>query len=329
MSSIRNVAILGASGNLGRLIFAHLVSAGFNVVIITRPDSKLLSVSDYTSSAPCSNVTIEVKTSPYSDLDGLIQAFAGQDAVVEAFNPDAAQHQRTIVRAALAARVSHIITPEFGLDTFNEHIGETLVSGSKIRAQQELEEEIAAEAERTGTQPKLEWTAIIVGGWYDWGIQKGMFWVQKDTKTIIRIGSGNQKYSISRVALNGEAVVEVLRKPEKYRNRPAYFASATLSTNELNDMINKIALARNQEPWNIVDAPIDGMLKIGREMWERDTAAGVQDRLSSEAYRILGTASVFDENNRYGADFSTKVEPSGGEDLEKLRKNLEGLLFQG
>jgi uncharacterized protein YbjT (DUF2867 family) len=257
----------------------------------------------------------------------LTQAFAGQDAVIEAFNPAAAQHQRTIVRAALAAGVSRIITPEFGLDTFNKHSGETMVSGPKIRAQKELEEEIAADAERTGTQPKLEWTAILVGGWYDWGIQKGMFWVQKDTKTIVRMGSGNQKYSISRVALVGEAVVEVLRNPEKYRNRPAYFASATLSTNEMRDIINELALARNQTPWNVVDTPIDGMVDIGRGLWEKDTAAGVQDRLGTDAYRILATASVFDESNRYGADFGSKIEPFGGEDLETLKKNLEDILF--
>ncbi|KAK7414944.1 hypothetical protein QQX98_006269 [Neonectria punicea] len=310
MSSIRNVAIFGASGNLSRVILAQPVDAGFNIVIIKRPDSKLSKVSDYTSSAPRSDQTIVIRTSTYSDFNRLAQAFVDQDAVVEAFNPDAAQHQRTIVRAALTASVSHMITPEFSLDTFNEHIRETLVCEYKIRAQQVLEDEIAAQAARTATVPKLAWTAVI-----------------KDTKTIIRFGSGNQKYSISRVALNGEAVVEVLRNPGKYRNRPAYFASATVATNELKDLINEIALSKSQKPWNIVDTPVDEMLKIGKEMWEKDTAAGVQNRLSTEAYRILGTAASFDEHNRYGADFGTKIGPWGDEDLEKLKENLETLLF--
>ncbi|KAL1876348.1 hypothetical protein VTK73DRAFT_9527 [Phialemonium thermophilum] len=46
------------------------------------------------------------------------------DAVVEAFNPAASVYQGVIVRAEIVAGVSHLITPDFSSNTFNENIAE-------------------------------------------------------------------------------------------------------------------------------------------------------------------------------------------------------------
>lgn len=98
----------------------------------------------------------------YSSVDALAELFKGQDAVVESFPPNAAHMQPIIVDACLKARtVRHIITPDFAGDTFNEHITELPLYVPKVEAQKLLEEKIK------GTD--LTWSAIITGGWYDWG----------------------------------------------------------------------------------------------------------------------------------------------------------------
>jgi hypothetical protein len=57
-------------------------------------------------------------------------------------------------------------------------------------------------------------------------------------------------------------------------------------------------------------------------MWDADTANGVQDRLNSTAYRMLGTYGLFDESNRYGADFSGRIEDGVGVSLDEFKEML-------
>ena len=280
--------------------------AGFAVTVVVRPENKTNVYSGVT-----------VKTASYSDTKALAFAFEDQHAVVEAFNPAAASHQSAIVEAALAAGVLHLITPEFGSDSFNPHVDELLIYEPKREAQRQLADTLAK------SDATLSWTAIHIGAWYDWAIEVGRFWVDKKTRTITRFGSGNQKYSMSRLAMTGDAVVAVLKQPELFRNKPVFFASHTVSTNQLIDII-KEELA--DQDWKVVDVALDGFAEKARELWDQDTKNGVQDRLNSRAYAMLGTAAIFDENNKYGADFGTKVEPGWDEGEATLRRQLKDLL---
>lgn len=283
-----------------------LLSAGFVVTIIARPES--------TSTYP---EGVAVKKASYDDLAALTEVLKGQDALVEAFNPAAAQHQGIIVRAALAAGVSRLITPDFSTDSFSPHSAEVKIFEPKHKAQKELEE-LTSSPDCT-----LSWTAIVLGGWFDWGIEAGYFWIDKKKRTITRFGSGNQKVSISRVSLAGETIVTVLQNPDKYRNRIAYFADHAVSTNELIDIIQEFAPAGE---WQIIDMPLDNFKKEAFALWDEDTKKGLKTRLFTTAYTMLGTAAVFDEENRYDGDFSHKQEPGSGRPIESLKKDLKKLL---
>jgi hypothetical protein len=283
-----------------------LLSAGFVVTIIARPES--------TSTYP---EGVTVKTSSYGDLKTLTEVLKGQDALIEAFNPAAAGHQSIIVQAALAAGVTRLITPDFSTDSFSAHSGEVHIFEPKHKAQKELEK-LTSSPDYT-----LSWTAIVLGGWFDWGIEAGYFWVDKKKRTITRFGSGNQKVSVSRVGLAGETIVSVLQNPEKYRNRIAYFADHAVSTNELIDIIQEISPPGE---WETVDVPLEDFKKEAFALWDEDTKKGVTTRLFSKAYTMLGTAAVFDEHNRYDGDFTHKLEPGSGRPIESLKEDLKQLL---
>ncbi|KAH8811222.1 hypothetical protein F5884DRAFT_876375 [Xylogone sp. PMI_703] len=307
MRTIQKVAILGATGPLGQVLVPALKNAGFQVTCITRPGSKSIPPAE-----------TEVKTADYSSLPSLTDALQGQDALIEAFNPSASAAQSIIVQAALAADVAHLITPDFSCDTFNPNIGELRVFEPKIQAQKELERLVAT------SDGKLAWTAVIIGPWYDWATNTGQFWINKKERTITRFGSGNQKYSMSRYELTGDATVAVLKNPTQFRNRPAYFASHTISTNHLIAVVNELGL----EGWKVVDVSIEDYLTKGTELWDQDTQKGVTLRMRTPAYTMLSTVSLVDENNRYGADFSDKAEPGWDEGEEALKANLKKLLTQ-
>ncbi|KAH7243923.1 hypothetical protein NW759_016664 [Fusarium solani] len=308
MANTKNVAVLGASGTLGQALVAALMRDGFVVTAIGRHGGKH---HEYPHG-------VVKKTASYDDVADLTSALAGQDALVEAFNPAAATNQGAIVQAAIAAGVTHLITPDFSSDTFNPHADELFIFGPKRKAQRELEAAVSASG-------AITWTAIIVGAWYDWAIENKQFWIDRDARSVMRFGSGDQKCSISRLELCGNALTAVLQSPEQYRNRPAYFASHTVSTNELIDILEEIEI--DGRGWQVVDVPLDGFLEKAKEAWRQDTKDGVTDRLNSPAYRMLGTSALFEESNRYSADFGDKLEPGWDEGREALKANLKSLLI--
>lgn len=164
-----------------------------------------------------------------------------------------------------------------------------------------------------------------MGAWYDWGIENNVFWINKNEKSITRFGSGEQRYTITRLGRISEFVVKVLKEPSKFRNRPAYFASHTVTTNQL------IGLVRDAtgEEWEVKDMALDGLVEKGRQMWKEDTELGIKNRVATHAYAMLGTAAMFHEDNRYGGDFSEKLEIGWEESEDDLRENLRKLLHDG
>ncbi|KAF2865056.1 hypothetical protein BDV95DRAFT_447150, partial [Massariosphaeria phaeospora] len=305
MSSIQNVAVLGASGTLGAIVVPALLQAGFTVTVISRPGGRAL---------PSNDPSISLKYAAYDDVPALTTALHNQDALIELFNPTATIHRRTIIRAALASpTIKHIITNEFGFDTFHPAVASIPSAQLKVAAQRVLEEELQAAAAGGNTSVPA-WTGIVTGIWFDWAMRAGKFWVDGVARTITRFGSGDQHTSISRAALNGEAVVAVLRAPHRFRNRAAYFASHTVTTNEL------IALLVDDEggsetatPWTVVDVPdMAAFSREARRLWDEDGRNGVVDRLHTRAWEMLAVAAVFDEEGGFGADLRGKVEPGWG-----------------
>lgn len=128
---------------------------------------------------------------------------------------------------------------------------------------------------------------------------------------------------MSRLDIVGRATVAALPNPGAYANRPAYFADCTLSTNEL------LALLEGGSPgWKTENVPVKYLLSQGLLQWNIDTANGVEDRLHSVAYMMLGTYGIFEEGNRYGADFGKKAESEWERTLDELKSDLGKLLIK-
>lgn len=265
---------------------------------------------------------VQVIEVAYDDLTALTVALRHQDALIEAFNPAAVAHRHTIVQAALAAGVKQLVTNEFGHDSFHENAAELPISTSKIEAQRVLEELLRKTAV-DGKAPPLAWTAIITGPWYDFAIRKGFFSLNPTAWTITRFGSGEQKTSITRGALVGKVILAVLREPERFQNRPVYVASHTVTTNELITLAKEIIPERS---WNVVDIPdLEAFKEQGLHLWSEDRKKGV-DQFGTQAFMMLSAALLFDEHNRYGADFEEKLEPGWDEGREEFKDHLRQLI---
>ncbi|KAJ4288374.1 hypothetical protein N0V90_011608 [Kalmusia sp. IMI 367209] len=313
-------ATLQATGNIGKHIVPALLRAGFTVTVISRPGSQNyhLPVDD---SGENDHTSVQTTEAAYDDEPILAAALQHQDALIEAFNPVSVIHQRIIVHAALAAGVKHLITPEFGTNSFAPSAAELPSALGKIEAQRILEEELT-NASANGKHVSLAWTGIVMGVFFDWAMHLGsetFFWVNPAKRVITRYGSGNQRTCWSHISLAGDAVVAVLQDPQRFKNRSAYFASYAITTNELIAMIDENR-GGPCKPWEIVNVPdIEGLMQQGLKRWE-------EDKSDMQGFVMQVVAAIFDENNYYEYDFAVKVEEGWMKTNEELKKELGSLV---
>ncbi|GLA20114.1 hypothetical protein AnigIFM62618_008245 [Aspergillus niger] len=102
MTTVRKVAILGATGTLGSRIASALSAAGHEVTAIQRKDS--------TKPAPEGLTTTRVD---YQNQDELISTFTSQDVVISAVPFPQLNSEKIIIDACIAASVKRFIPSEY------------------------------------------------------------------------------------------------------------------------------------------------------------------------------------------------------------------------
>ncbi|KAK4225423.1 hypothetical protein QBC38DRAFT_264373 [Podospora fimiseda] len=227
MVSIKTVAVLGGTGNLGPSIVRELVSAGFTVTGISRESS--------TNSTPIYPDVVAIKKVDYNSYDALLSVFTGQDAVVSVIGTAAVPSQKIAVDAAVAAGVKRFIPSEFGINTRKVRdlpIGKILAG--KIGVVDYLQEK-AKENEA------FTWTGITTGLFFDWGLERtGLGVINHQDKTSTIIDSGNEKFPASTLAQIGRAVAKVLQHPDETANKYIATSSFQLSQNELIAVVEEL-----------------------------------------------------------------------------------------
>jgi uncharacterized protein YbjT (DUF2867 family) len=149
MTAVKNVALIGASGNLGPSILnAFLANGSFNITVISRQES--------TATFPSSAKVVKIDYSHES----LVTAFKGQDAVVSIAGAGQLFDQQKYIDAAITAGVKRFIPSEFGNDLSNPKAVE-LVPLFKPKAQ-------VTEYLHGKESNSFSWTAISTGPFFDW-----------------------------------------------------------------------------------------------------------------------------------------------------------------
>ncbi|KAI0411092.1 hypothetical protein F5X98DRAFT_381091 [Xylaria grammica] len=262
-SPIKNVVVVGGSGDLGRAIVGGLVDAGFAVTVLTREGS--------TATFPAGVAT---KAVDYSSLESLKAALAGQDAVVSTITTVAVGAQQLLVDAALAAGVRRFIPSEFGLNTRflgNDPIGTILQA--KIQAVNYLHE-------KSKQNPSFTWTAISTGLFFDWTLERGIVGLDKATKTATIYDSGNEPYQASNLPHIGKAVAAVLRHPEVTTNRYLSIASFNPTQNQVLGLVEKLT----GQKWTVHHLTTDEQQRIGAEKFAKGDHSAFFNLLKRRVY---------------------------------------------
>ncbi|KAF4976005.1 hypothetical protein FZEAL_7261 [Fusarium zealandicum] len=235
MSAIKNVAIAGASGDLGSHVFNKFVESGkFNIRVLKRAGSE--------STFPEGTDVVEVD---YASVDSLKSALKGQDVVVSTLTTLAAATQDTLIDAAVAAGVQRFIPSEFGSNLDVPSVRKLPLFSAKVTIQDKLIE--------LSKSSKISYTFVYNSIFLDWGLANNFFLDFKNSTATI-IDGGDSEFSTTTLGSVADAVVGIASHPEETKNRVVYIQDTVLSQNKV------LALAKKANPetaWTVNHAVLD------------------------------------------------------------------------
>ena len=143
----QNVALIGASGNLGSKTLDALVKQGKNnVTVITRPTSTI-------KYPP----RVQVKKGEYKDAAFLESALHGQDVLVIMLGFGGLPDQDAIIQAAAKAGVRYLLPTEYGAPSGNE---KQIKAVELIKIKRDVHDQI----EQLG----MKWVGVVTNPWIDY-----------------------------------------------------------------------------------------------------------------------------------------------------------------
>ncbi|PON23685.1 hypothetical protein TGAM01_v207332 [Trichoderma gamsii] len=221
----RNVALVGASGNIGKIILEELVADGsFNITVISRKDSS--------ATFPA---RVTVYKSDFSDRD-LEAAFKGQDAVISALGNAGFGEQKKVVDAAISAGVKRFLPSEFSASSQDAGVLQLL---PLFAPKAEFIEYLKAKQ-----SANFSWTGIATSLLFDWGLANGFLEFDLANKTATIWDGGNKKFTLTNEQDLGAATAAVLKKPEETANKYLFISSVETTQNEILAALEEITGAK-------------------------------------------------------------------------------------
>ncbi|ORY18166.1 hypothetical protein BCR34DRAFT_554323 [Clohesyomyces aquaticus] len=217
MAEFRSVAVFGASGNSGDAIVPALLAAGLKVYVVKRTGSN----STFPPGA-------HVLSADYTSLSSLTYILQNIDAVVSLVGPQGFPHQTRMIDAAVAAGVKYFIPSEFGHDyTIPEVFPLVPVFSVKNTALEHL---------KIKQKEGLDWTVIITGLWFDWGLPLNMFDIDLKAHKAVIWDGGNATFRSINMQDIARAVTTLLVNPSARAgatNKHIHISSLETTQNEV------------------------------------------------------------------------------------------------
>jgi len=264
MSSIRNVAVIGANGTLGPHVLAALLAAGaFTVTVLSRASSR----SQY--SAPIRVVTVPDGL----DTASLTRALTGQDALVVTLAGTRTAEAMRLADACLAAGVRRFVPPDFGSCDSAEAATRALLplyaGKARVRAH------VAALADRSAGA--LSWTSLVTGHFFDYGLEHELLRFDVRRRTADLLDGGAARWSATNLHAVGLAVVAILQRPERTANRLLYIQSFNVSQRDV-----LAALERETgDAFEVTHSSAERVIGANRERAEAGDARAVEQIVSA------------------------------------------------
>ncbi|KAI1091201.1 NAD(P)-binding protein [Rostrohypoxylon terebratum] len=243
---IRKVAIVGATGTVGKFIVEELLKQGkHDITAISRKDS---------SSASSMPDGVKVAAVDYDDDSTLVEALKGQEVLIITMSVQAPpETQLKLVRAAAAANVPYVLPNEWGCDMSDDNLGKDILLGNHEAPVRKLIEELG----------KSSWIAVATGFWYEYSLGMGeqCYGMEVKDKTWTFFDDGETKINSITWPQSGRAVAKLLSlpiEPEKaggpslssYKNKFIYVSSFLVSQKDMFASVLRVTGTKESD-WTI------------------------------------------------------------------------------
>jgi hypothetical protein len=261
MSEIKNVILIGATGNLGPTILSAFLDSSFNVTVLSREGS---------SSTFPSNV--KVIRADYSSTDSLTSAFKGQDAVVSLVGTFGFTEQQKLIDAAIAAGVKRFLPSEYGSNTQDARVlAKVPIFQPKVDTVKYLK----------SVEDKISWSSVITGPFFDWCLKVGFFQIDINSKTATLVDNGTNTFSTTNLATIGKAVVKVLEKSELTKNQYVFVSSFETSQKQILEGVEKIT----GEKFTVAEGITGkGLREEGLAKMQKQDFTGAYDLIKAQSF---------------------------------------------
>lgn len=242
---VKNIMILGATGNVGSAIFAALKSHNtqnpthpFNITILTRTSSYARTTAQIPPTMNLQVLPIDSYTDSKS-LSTLLKAH-NIEVLISTIASFSTNDQAHLVTACVSSgTVRRFFPSEYGVDTSDRALIEKHLPLAVLKHENiELLREACS-----STNGKLSWSALITGAFFDWALAlPGALAFNIPNMSVNVLDSGDTPYEATNIGTIGKAVVACLTSPARFEdtaNRYVYINSFTTTQNEVISLIEK------------------------------------------------------------------------------------------
>lgn len=222
------LALAGATGLLGTPLLDALLSASYDVLVLTRSGSS-------SSSSLPKSPNLTVQSVDYKDEASLTKVLKDNSIsiVISTLGVPALGDQLNLINAAFASgTVTRFIPSEFGSDTSNPNNVDLPVYAGKVASRKRLEE-------LSSQNPNFTYTIFYNQLFLDSGLTSG-FIINPKTHTARIYEGGDVPVSVTRLSTIAKGVVGVLAHLNETQNRNVYVHDAVTTQNKLIDMVKSI-----------------------------------------------------------------------------------------
>ncbi|KAK4082442.1 uncharacterized protein Triagg1_2254 [Trichoderma aggressivum f. europaeum] len=267
MAVIRNVAVAGASGNIGSYVLKALLQANFNVTVLTRSQKP---------GAYDSKITvIEVD---FASVSSLTSALQGQDAIVSTVGKAGLEAQKLLIDAAIAAGVQRFIPSDYGVCTTSPKVLGLPFYSTLATVRQYLADKAATSA--------LSYTVVAIGSFLEYVLMTPAV-VNFREHSVAFMDEGKNRISTSPLASIGTAIAGVFKNPDETKNRVVYVSATILTQKQIFDIAKEI---KPEITWTVTNTKASDILKEGL-----DAVASGDGSLQAVGNILIGTAFGGDE----------------------------------
>ncbi|KAE8375718.1 hypothetical protein BDV26DRAFT_299473 [Aspergillus bertholletiae] len=292
---VKDIAVVGAGGQIGKLITEALVKTGKHVVTaITRQGS--------TNELPHGVIAAPVD---YNDESSLVSALKGKEFLIItlALSAPADTHHK-LVRAAAEAGVTYVIANAYGVDVYGkEGLRKDLPIGNRV-----------VNNIHFATETGLTWFAFITGPWYEYSLTVGPellgFDLEKHTATFYDDGKTAINFStLPQISRAVAALLSLKKFPDdeddasvtlsRFANSPVYISSFHLSQEDVLDSVRRVTKTGSSE-WHVTYESTEERYKEGMRLIADGKLEGFGKSLFARAFYPNGDGTYETANRLLG-----------------------------